>query len=170
VTRLLYESGCRYVNYAPESGSEAILERIKKRISKPKMLESMRGAVRNGINVKANFILGFPGERWRDVWCTYRFIVSMSFAGIQDISVFPFSPYPGSALFEFVKTRGDIVLNDSYFGAFRNTPIRATPSRIAKACRLSPCACCALSAWDLLLRQLLAASHAIRATRAHRIL
>ncbi len=115
VTRLLYESGCRYVNYAPESGSDEILERIKKRISKPKMLESMRGAVRNGINVKANFILGFPGERWRDVCGTYRFIVSMSLAGIQDVSVFPFSPYPGSALFEFVKTRGDVVLDDAYF-------------------------------------------------------
>jgi radical SAM superfamily enzyme YgiQ (UPF0313 family) len=115
VTRLLYDSGCRYVNYAPESGSEEILERIKKRISKTKMLESMRWAVRNGINVKANFILGFPGERLRHVWDTYRFILSMSLIGIQDISVFPFSPYPGSELFEFVRRRGDIVLDEQYF-------------------------------------------------------
>lgn len=115
VTRLLFDSGCRYVNYAPESGSDEILERIKKRVSKPKMLESMRGAVGNGINVKANLILGFPGERLRDVVHTYRFVVSMSLAGIQDVSVFPFSPYPGSALFEFVKERGDIVLDDAYF-------------------------------------------------------
>ena len=115
VTRLLYESGCRYVNYAPESGSEEILERIKKRISKDKMLESMRWAIQNGINVKANFILGFPGERLRHIWDTYRFIVSMSLIGMQDVSVFPFSPYPGSELFEFVRQRGDIVLNEQYF-------------------------------------------------------
>jgi anaerobic magnesium-protoporphyrin IX monomethyl ester cyclase len=115
VTRLLYESGCRYINYAPESGSEEILQRIKKRISKAKMLESMRAAVRNGINVKANFILGFPGERLRHIWGTYRFILSMSLLGIQDVSVFPFSPYPGSELFAFLCRRGDVVLSEEYF-------------------------------------------------------
>jgi radical SAM superfamily enzyme YgiQ (UPF0313 family) len=115
VTRLLYESGCRYVNYAPESGSEEILERIKKKISIAKMLESMRAAVLNGINVKANLILGFPGERLGHVWDTYKFIVSMSFTGIHDLSVFPFSPYPGSALFEVVRERGEITLDDNYF-------------------------------------------------------
>jgi radical SAM superfamily enzyme YgiQ (UPF0313 family) len=115
VTRLLYESGCRYVNYAPESGSDEILERIKKRISKEKMLESMRSAVRSGIKVKANFILGFPGERPRHILDTYRFILSMSLVGIQDISVFPFSPYPGSELFDFVRQRGDVELDEAYF-------------------------------------------------------
>ena len=115
VTRLLYESGCRYVNYAPESGSEEILERIKKRINKEKMLESMGWAIQNGISVKANFILGFPGEKLRHIWDTYRFIVSMGLIGMQDVSVFPFSPYPGSELFEFVRRRGAIVLNEQYF-------------------------------------------------------
>jgi radical SAM superfamily enzyme YgiQ (UPF0313 family) len=115
VTRLLYESGCRYVNYAPESGSDEILERIKKRISKDKMLQSMRWAVHAGIKVKANFILGFPGERLRHTLETYRFILSMSLVGIHDISVFPFSPYPGSELFEFVRQRGDVALDEEYF-------------------------------------------------------
>jgi radical SAM superfamily enzyme YgiQ (UPF0313 family) len=115
VTGLLYRSGCRYVNYAPESGSEEILERIKKQIDKKKMLASMRGAVKNDINVKANFILGFPGERLRHIWDTYRFIMSLSLVGIEDISVFPFSPYPGSALFDLVRERGEITLNDDYF-------------------------------------------------------
>lgn len=115
VTRLLYASGCRYVNYAPESGSEEILHSIKKQINKEKMLASMRDAVKNRINVKANFILGFPEERLRHIWETYRFIVSLSWIGIKDISVFPFSPYPGSALFDYVRERGQITLNDDYF-------------------------------------------------------
>jgi radical SAM superfamily enzyme YgiQ (UPF0313 family) len=115
VTRLLYASGCRYINYAPESGSEEILARIKKRISKAKMLASMRAAVRHGLHVKANFILGFPGERLRHIWDTYHFIVSMSLVGIEDVSVFPFSPYPGSELFALVCRRGDVVLSEEYF-------------------------------------------------------
>jgi radical SAM superfamily enzyme YgiQ (UPF0313 family) len=115
VTRLLYDSGCRYVNYAPESGSEEILDRIKKRISKDNMLQSIRSAVANGINVKSNFILGFPGEKLKHVLETYRFIISMGLTGAHDISVFPFSPYPGSELFEFLRKRGDVVLNNNYF-------------------------------------------------------
>jgi radical SAM superfamily enzyme YgiQ (UPF0313 family) len=115
VCKLLYDSGCRYVNYAPESGSEETLQHIKKHISKKNMLQSIRDALANGINVKSNFILGFPGERLKNVWDTYKFITSMALAGVHDVSVFPFSPYPGSELFEFVRRRGDVVLNDDYF-------------------------------------------------------
>ena len=68
VSRLLYETGCRNISYAPESGSEETLVAIKKKVSLPRMMDSMRGAVRNGLNVKANFIFGFPNEGWKNIW------------------------------------------------------------------------------------------------------
>lgn len=115
VTRLLYQSGCAFITYAPESGSDEMLERIKKKVDKGKMLASMRGAVQNGLNVKASFILGFPTETFSHVLGSYGFIVQLALAGIRDVSVFPFSPYPGSALFDLLIERGDIELNDEYF-------------------------------------------------------
>jgi radical SAM superfamily enzyme YgiQ (UPF0313 family) len=122
VTKLLYESGCIFITYAPESGSDEMLEWIKKQIDKKRMLASIRGAVRNGLNVKASFILGFPGERFRHVAGSYRFILQLAVAGIKDVSVFPFSPYPGTELFALLVERGDIEVNDDYFrGLVRGT-------------------------------------------------
>jgi len=115
VCRLLYRSGCRYVNYAPESGSEEILKKIKKRVKKPAMTASIRDALATGLNVKCNFILGFPGERLRHVWDTYRWIVTLAWLGVHDVSVFPFSPYPGSELFADLIAANRIDLNDDYF-------------------------------------------------------
>jgi len=115
VCRLLYRSGCRYVNYAPESGSEEILKRIKKRVRKPAMTASIRSALEAGLNVKCNFILGFPGEKLPHVWDTYRWIMTLAWLGAHDVSVFPFSPYPGSELFADLIAINQIHLNDDYF-------------------------------------------------------
>jgi radical SAM superfamily enzyme YgiQ (UPF0313 family) len=115
VCHLLRQSGCRYVNYAPESGSEEILKMIKKKISKTAMTRSIRSALANGIGVKCNFILGFPGERLSHVKDTVAWIIRLAWLGVHDVSVFPFSPYPGSELFANLRDRGVIVLNDDYF-------------------------------------------------------
>ena len=60
VSRLLYESGCRNMSYAPESGSPEVLKRIKKVVKLDRLEASVLGAVRNGLNVKLNIIMGFP--------------------------------------------------------------------------------------------------------------
>lgn len=116
VARLLYDSGCRNVSYAPESGSPAVLKRIKKKVALGRMKDSMRAAVKSGLNVKANIILGFPSETHSEVWETLKFLVEMALIGVYDTSISPFSPYPGSELFDDLRRRGRIVeLSDDYF-------------------------------------------------------
>ena len=116
VARLLYRSGCRNISYAPESGSPAVLTRIKKKIKLPAMKASMRGAIAAGINVKANIIIGFPGETHSEVLETLRFCVEMAAIGVHDMSISPFSPYPGSELFDDMRRAGRIAtLSDEYF-------------------------------------------------------
>lgn len=117
VTELLMKAGCRFITYAPESGSDETLKRIKKQIDKGKMLESMRTAVRNGVVVKANIILGFPGESLRQVLETYGYILRMALAGVHDVACFPFAAYPGSALFQMLYDKGEIRLDDDYFNS-----------------------------------------------------
>ena len=74
-----------------------------------------RADVQHPVAVRPRDAIGECGERLGDVWQTYRFLVSLSLLGVQDVSVFPFSPYPGSELFEFVRRRGDVALGDRYF-------------------------------------------------------
>jgi radical SAM superfamily enzyme YgiQ (UPF0313 family) len=115
VTKLLFQAGCVYLTYAPESGSPVTLERIKKKISTKKMLASMDDAIANGISTKANIILGFPDETLWNVLQSYWFIVRMAMVGINDVVSFPFSPYPGSELFKVCLERGMVTINDAYF-------------------------------------------------------
>lgn len=116
VARLLYASGCRNISYAPESGSPSVLKRIKKRIDLGRMKASMRAAIASGINVKANIILGFPDETHREVWESMVFIAQMAALGVHDISISPFSPYPGSELFDAMRAGGRLpALDDAYF-------------------------------------------------------
>jgi radical SAM superfamily enzyme YgiQ (UPF0313 family) len=116
VSRLLYASGCRNMSYAPESGSDRVLKRIKKKIDLKEMKQSMKGAIKAGINCKANIILGFPGETHQEVFETLKFCIELGLLGLQDLSISPFSPYPGSELFNDLQKSGVIKeYSDEYF-------------------------------------------------------
>lgn len=116
VARALYETGCRNISYAPESGSPEELKRIKKKVSLDKMLISMRDANREGLNIKANIIIGFPGETRKDVFLTLKLLAQMAFVGVHDVSVAMFSPYPGSELFADLQKSGKVKkLDKGYF-------------------------------------------------------
>lgn len=130
IAEMLYETGCRNISYAPESGSPAVLVRIKKKINLDAMLQSMRGSVKAGINCKANIIIGFPGESHKEVLETLWFSVKMAWVGIHDMSISPFSPYPGSELFDQMVGTGEISeFDDTYFFSLAAyTDIMATTS------------------------------------------
>ena len=93
-------SGCRNLTYAPESGSRRTLQRIKKKVHPERVLESMRVAKKLGVNIKANLMIGFPDETRRDLLDTVIFGLEAAWIGVDDIPLFPFSPYPGTALYE----------------------------------------------------------------------
>jgi len=115
IASLLYRSGCRNLSYAPESGSPRVLAKIKKQIDIENMLISMRACVENDLSVKANLMCGFPTEKLNDLWQSYKFAMRPAVAGIDDISVNQFSPYPGSELFNGLLKKGRVSLDERYF-------------------------------------------------------
>jgi radical SAM superfamily enzyme YgiQ (UPF0313 family) len=118
VLRAMYESGCRNVTYAPESGSKRTLDAIQKKVKLDHLESSMRAAVRIGLNVKANILIGFPDEHESDIRDTLRFLLRMARTGVHDASVWTFSPYPGSELFEGLRAAGKLPrLDDDYYAS-----------------------------------------------------
>jgi anaerobic magnesium-protoporphyrin IX monomethyl ester cyclase len=116
VSSWLYKSGCRNITYAPESGSVETLKLIKKKINLHDMLRSIKSSCKEGMNIKINFMIGFPNETHRNIWESIYFLLKASRAGVHDMSPAIFSPYPGSELFEQLKEQGKInMLNDDYF-------------------------------------------------------
>jgi anaerobic magnesium-protoporphyrin IX monomethyl ester cyclase len=111
----LYKSGCCNISYAPESANLNTLKFIKKQVKPDRMLVSMRAASRNNIKVKANIMIGLPGEKKRDTLANTWFLIKMAWIGAQDAHCFKFSPYPGSELFRHCLDKGYINLDDDYF-------------------------------------------------------
>ncbi|MBX3411182.1 MAG: B12-binding domain-containing radical SAM protein [Pirellulales bacterium] len=121
VAAALFRTGCRNITYAPESGDPETLDIIKKRVHVPCVLESIRASLRNGINVKCNIIIGFPHERRKHVLRTLVFCWRMAIVGVHDVGIFLFSPYPGSQLFNELRSDGIVgELNDDYFQSLVN--------------------------------------------------
>jgi len=116
VVDYLYRTGCTNMGFAPESGSPVTLKRIKKRVNLKNMKASMRGCVKRGLNVKANIIIGFPGETHKEIWESMKFAFQSAWIGIHDMSFFPFSPYPGSELFRTLQNQNKIPeFSDEWF-------------------------------------------------------
>jgi len=120
VAQLLYRSGCRNLSYSPESGSPTVLKRIKKKIDPNRMLDSIRSSVDAGLNVKCNLIIGFPCETYKEIAETFRYVVKLAMAGAHDLSIWVFSPYPGSELFEQLQAKGNIIMDDRYYDDLRS--------------------------------------------------
>ena len=114
--KAIYETGCAYICYAPESGSERSLNIIKKRVKLNRLAQSIKSAVKIGHTVKLNFIIGFPHETLTDclksilfgIYCSFRF-------GVYDVNYSMFTPYPGSELFEKLKKDKKLDVGDNYF-------------------------------------------------------
>lgn len=116
VAKALRLSGCTDVTYAPESGSERMLDLVKKKVSLRKMLKSMSYANKEGLHIFINMILGLPDEKHSDVWKTAWFMVRCSWVGVHELGTAKFHPYPGSILFERLVKEGKIDLStDDFF-------------------------------------------------------
>lgn len=116
VIAAMTDAGCRNITYAPESGSRRTLKAIKKKVSLERMCTSVRAAVRAGVSVKCNIILGFPHETRRDLAASALLATKLAWLGVEDVGMFLFSPYPGSELHEQLRRNGCIpVLDDDYY-------------------------------------------------------
>ena len=112
---LLKRTGCTYLVYAPESGSPATLERIRKRIRLKDFTASVLEARRQGLVLRTNLIIGFPHETRADVMRTIRYGLYLALRGVDEVSINIFSPYPGTEIFRALLAEGRIELGDAYF-------------------------------------------------------
>ncbi len=93
-------AGIERITYAPESGSNQTLARIKKKVDLERMKSSIRSSVEVGIYSRANFIFGLPDQTRREAFESVRYASRLCVLGMSDIACMCFAPYPGSELFE----------------------------------------------------------------------
>jgi len=107
--------GFTYLAFGVESGSDRILKQIKKGESIEAIKRSIKLACDLGYEVALFFIVGFPGETWRDIEESVSLALSFP---IVDAKFFNLLPLPGTELFRWVSERNyfttspDEYLND----------------------------------------------------------
>jgi anaerobic magnesium-protoporphyrin IX monomethyl ester cyclase len=74
--RKMKEAGCKHLIYGIESGSQRVLDLMKKRYKIEDAYEVIKATHEAGIVVTANFMFGFPGEEEGDFIKTLDFIRS----------------------------------------------------------------------------------------------
>jgi anaerobic magnesium-protoporphyrin IX monomethyl ester cyclase len=103
----LRESGCRRINIGAESGSQQILDRIKKEYRAEEIVTAGRRAADAGIGVTYSFIAGFPGETDEDFQRTVEMIKELRRISPQlEATLYFYSPYPGTELVAELEARG----------------------------------------------------------------
>jgi radical SAM superfamily enzyme YgiQ (UPF0313 family) len=104
---MIARAGLRKVNIGAESGSQDMLDRMKKDTLTEETVISAEKLSRHRINAMFNFIIGLPGEQPSQLRETFRVIRKIKKINPRfGIGLFYFTPYPGTELFEEIVKQG----------------------------------------------------------------
>src|SRR6184192_4288367 len=101
--KVLKDNGLRLLLVGYESGSQAILNNVKKGIRLDRAREFTRHAKALGITIHGTFVMGLPGETRETIEATIKFALEIDPHTIQ---VSLAAPYPGTALYREAQARG----------------------------------------------------------------
>jgi anaerobic magnesium-protoporphyrin IX monomethyl ester cyclase len=113
VASLLHQSGCRFICYAPESGSERTRELIKKKMKTASLLAAVDTSVKAHLRLETFFVIGFPHDTPKDLRESTRLARLLAFKGAEDIAVSFFFPIPATQLFNDLEKQGRVDTSDS---------------------------------------------------------
>lgn len=106
----LREIGLKLMLVGFESGSQKVLDALKKGCTVEENLEAARLLKQNGIMVSGSFMLGSPGETRADIQATVDLVKRMR---PHFTSVSTFTPIPGCELYDYCKQH-NLSLIESY--------------------------------------------------------
>jgi len=103
------DAGCIAVWLGVESGSDAMLGKMNKRIKLDQTRRAFKTANDVGLMTIVNTVLGFPGETEATAWDTIRFVKELN---PDDVGFYVATPYPGTPMYEQVKREGWLRVTD----------------------------------------------------------
>lgn len=110
VIKTMKDAGCIVLQFGFESGSQKILDFLRKRAKVEQAVEAARLCRENGVLIFANYMMGIPTETREDLEATYRLMKTIK-PEIPAASYF--SPIPGSDLYEYCREH-DLINVTSY--------------------------------------------------------
>jgi len=99
------ESGCTCIGFGIESGSQRILDAMKKKVKVEQIKEALTICREIGLPVKVQLIYGYPGEDASTLQETVDLLKELRYPGCRMTII---TPLPGSALYDTAKADGFI--------------------------------------------------------------
>ena len=109
VIRALEEANCSSIALGVESGSDRILECLKKGITKNMVREKTNIIKQSKLLLHLYFMIGSPHEKECDIIESYRFIKELK---PDSINLTTFTPYFGTALYDYCYSSGILPENN----------------------------------------------------------
>lgn len=108
--RAMKEAGCYQITYGFESGSQKILDSMRKGITKDQIRKAVKLTKKAGLSVAGSFVFGMPEESRETIKETLDFAKELNADYVQFVLA---SPFPGTDFFKFVKEH-NLLLIDSW--------------------------------------------------------
>jgi anaerobic magnesium-protoporphyrin IX monomethyl ester cyclase len=103
----LRAAGCTRINVGAESGSQRVLDGIKKEYQVEQIIKAGERTSRAGIGVSWSFIAGLPGEQSSDFDATLKVIKKLrQQTSTVEANLFVYSLYPGTELSRELERKG----------------------------------------------------------------
>jgi anaerobic magnesium-protoporphyrin IX monomethyl ester cyclase len=117
-------AGCISVWFGVESGTQQVLDEMKKGISVEQTLEVLSWVRELGLKPVPNVLLGFPGETKESAWETIKFAEKLS---PDDVAFYNLAtPFPGTPMYDMIVKNGWLRITD--FDKYDTaTPVFETP-------------------------------------------
>lgn len=115
VVALMKAAGCFHIQIGVESGNNEILSAMRKNITIEEALEACKIVKRQGLELQAFFIVGYPQETEETLQDT---ITAMKNVKCDVLTYSIFTPYPGTEAFEYCMMNG--LIGDDYDVALYN--------------------------------------------------
>ncbi len=114
VASLLVRSGCRSLNFAPESGSERTRKHMKKMLTDEKLFRAVRASVKAGLNVGCFFVLAYPTDEKEDMRATAKLARRLGRAGGADGLAGAAFPLPRTEITPPLEPQGKVKNDDAF--------------------------------------------------------
>jgi radical SAM superfamily enzyme YgiQ (UPF0313 family) len=97
-------AGCWQIAYGIESGSQRVLDTVKREVRIPRMRDTLRLTQQAGIRTKGYLMLGHPTETAESLLETEAFL---RVAELDLCQITKFTPYPGTPAYPTIQQHGE---------------------------------------------------------------
>ena len=101
--RLMRRAGCWQIAYGIESGSQRVLDVVKREVKLPRLLETLRLTRAAGIRAKGLFMMAHPTEDEDSLRETVAFLRT---APLDLVQITKFTPFPGTPAYGTIRSHG----------------------------------------------------------------